>query len=73
MQTCNSSRVSGWTALERRNDSLRRIRFSDETEDKLDALDKEFYRYPHNLTELLFAYVAKHPEEFGELPKPDDA
>ena len=46
--------------------------FSDETEDKLDALDKEFFRYPHNLTELLFAYVAKHPEEFGELPKPDD-
>jgi hypothetical protein len=40
--------------------------FSDETQDKLNALDGEFYRYPDNLTELLFAYVSKHPEEFGE-------
>lgn len=47
--------------------------FSDETEGSLDALDREFYQYPHDLTKLLFAYVAKHPEEFGELPKPDDA
>jgi hypothetical protein len=47
--------------------------FSSETEAKLDALDREFYKYPHNLTELLFLYVSKHPEEFGELPKPDDA
>ena len=49
------------------------VEFSDETEDELTVLDGEFYQYPHNLTELLFAYVAKHPEEFGELPKPDDA
>ena len=49
------------------------VEFSDETEDELNALDGEFYQYPHNLTELLFAYVAKHPEEFGTLPKPDDA
>jgi hypothetical protein len=41
---------------------------SDKTEDKLNALDNEFYRYPDNLTELLFAYVSKHPEEFGEQP-----
>ena len=47
--------------------------FSDETEDKLDALDREFFQYPHNLTELLFAYVSKHPEEFGKLPEPEDA
>jgi hypothetical protein len=47
--------------------------FSDETEGKLDALDKEFFQYPHNLTQLLFAYVSKHSEEFGELPEPDDA
>jgi hypothetical protein len=49
------------------------VEFSDETEDELNALDGEFYQYPHNLTDLLFAYVAKHPEEFGDLPKPDDA
>jgi hypothetical protein len=47
--------------------------FSDETEDKLGALDREFFQYPHNLTELLFSYVAKHPEEFGKLPEPDEA
>jgi Domain of unknown function (DUF4375) len=47
--------------------------FSDEIEEKLNSLDGEFYQYPHNLTELLFAFVSKHPEEFGELPKPDDA
>ena len=47
--------------------------FPDETEQKLDVLDREFYQYPNNLTELLFAFVSKHPEEFGELPRPDDA
>jgi hypothetical protein len=36
-------------------------------------LDQEFYSYPHNLTDLLFAYLSAHPEEFGTLPKPDDA
>jgi len=38
----------------------------------LETLDSEFFEYPHNLTDLLFAYVSKHPEEFGELPKPDE-
>ena len=42
--------------------------FSDEQEDELSALDDEFFQYPHNLTELLFAYVSTHPEEFGEVP-----
>jgi len=46
--------------------------FSDEVEEKLNALDTEFFKYPHDLTKLLFAYVSNHPEEFGELPKPDD-
>ncbi|MGA3034337.1 MAG: DMP19 family protein [Terracidiphilus sp.] len=47
--------------------------FSDDTEEKLEELDSEFFSYPHNLTDLLFSYVSKHPEEFGELPKPEDA
>ena len=47
--------------------------FSEDTEDRLNALDQEFYQYPHNLTELLFAYVSKCPEEFGKLPEPEDA
>lgn len=47
--------------------------FPDEVFEKLEPLDQEFFSYPHNLTNLLFAFVSKHPEEFGELPKPDDA
>jgi hypothetical protein len=30
-------------------------------------LDHEFLRYPENLTELLFDYVQRHPQEFGAL------
>lgn len=44
------------------------VNFSDETESVLSDLDQEFYRYPHDLTELLFAYAAQHPDEFGDLP-----
>jgi len=47
--------------------------FSDEIVQQLNALDNEFFQYPHNLTDLLFGYVSKHPEEFGTLPTPDDA
>jgi hypothetical protein len=47
--------------------------FSDEVLEKLEPFDQEFFSYPHNLTELLFAYVSQHPQEFGELPRPDDA
>ncbi len=47
--------------------------FSEEIIEKLNALDGEFFKYPHNLTDLLFAYVSKHPEDFGTLPRPDDA
>ena len=47
--------------------------FSEDILARLEPLDQEFFAYPHNLTDLLFAYVAAHPEEFGTLPKPDDA
>jgi len=53
--------------------SLAASDFSDEIREKLDALDQEFFQYPHDLSGLLFAYVSKHPEDFGELPEPDDA
>jgi Domain of unknown function (DUF4375) len=46
--------------------------FSDEIQRQLETLDSEFVAYPHNLTDLLFAFVSKHPEEFGELPKAYD-
>jgi hypothetical protein len=47
--------------------------FSDEILGKLEPLDQEFFAYPHNLTDLLFAYVLAHPREFGALPEPTDA
>jgi len=47
--------------------------FSVDILEQLEPIDQEFFSYPHNLTDLLFAYVAAHPEEFGSLPKPDDA
>jgi hypothetical protein len=47
--------------------------FSDEILEKLEPLDQEFFAYPHSLTDLLFAYVSEHPDEFGKLARPDDA
>ncbi len=46
--------------------------FSDKVLEQLQTLDNEFFAYPHNLTDLLFAYVSKHTEEFGTLPTADD-
>ena len=42
--------------------------FSDETETGLRELDRQFYQYPDDLTDLLYKYVSEHPDEFGELP-----
>lgn len=47
--------------------------FSSETVEALDSLDQAFFSYPHDLTDLLFSFVSGHPEEFGTLPRPDDA
>jgi len=47
--------------------------FSDETLAALEPLNEEFFSYPHSLTDLLFAFVSEQPEEFGALPKADDA
>ncbi len=49
------------------------VEFSEETLEELEALDREFFEYPHNLTDLLFAYVSKYPEEFGRLPNPGES
>jgi hypothetical protein len=46
--------------------------FSIEIQNELDRLDNEFFKQPNDLTELLFAFVAQHAEEFGKLPKADD-
>ena len=47
-------------------------KFSDEVRKNLGSLDNEFFAYPHNPTDLLFAFVSKYPGEFGELPRADD-
>jgi Domain of unknown function (DUF4375) len=41
--------------------------FPSDVEEALSDLDEEFIAYPHNLTELLFAYVSRCPDEFGPL------
>jgi hypothetical protein len=41
--------------------------FPTDVEEELSQLDEAFFAYPHNLTELLFAYVPDHPDEFGPL------
>jgi hypothetical protein len=63
------------TGLPETSETIRSIAadFSGEVLDKLEPLDQEFFAYPHNLTDLLFAYVSAHPEEFGTLPQPDEA
>ena len=45
------------------------VDFSEAVLTGLEELDAEFFSYPDNLTDLLFAYVAQHPEEFGSLPE----
>jgi len=43
--------------------------FSDEILKEFDALDQEFFAYPHDLTDLLFEYVSAHPQDFGPVPE----
>lgn len=42
---------------------------SAEAREQFEFLDSDFMSYPDNLTVLLFAYVASHPEAFGPIPK----
>jgi hypothetical protein len=44
--------------------------FSENIRAQLETLDAEFFTYPHDLTELLYAYVSRHPEEFGAVLRP---
>lgn len=73
---CKRAIASGFPAgLPRTPESIASAaaNFSDDILERLEPFDQEFLSYPHNLTDLLFEYVSKHPEEFGTLPKPDDA
>jgi len=40
----------------------------DDLDDQLNTLDSQFFAYPDDITDLLFAFVANHAGEFGELP-----
>lgn len=40
---------------------------NDEASEKLDGLDSEFFKYPDDLTELLFEFVREHPDAFGSV------
>jgi hypothetical protein len=40
---------------------------SDEQGEILDRLDAEFFKYPDDLTELLFQFVSKHQKVFGPV------
>jgi hypothetical protein len=46
--------------------------FSDDILGQLAGLDKQFFTYPDNLTDLLFDFVSKYPDEFGVMPVPND-
>jgi hypothetical protein len=73
---CNRAIITAYPAgLPAAVESIRSVAadFPDEILEELELLDQEFFAYPHNLTDLLFAYVSSHPEEFGKVPKPDDA
>ena len=52
-------------APEERCDALDAL--SEKQRDLLESLDSKFFEYPDDLTELLFAYVSKHPETFGPV------
>lgn len=41
---------------------------SGERQERLAALDSEFFAYPDDLTEMLFEFVYQHPESFGPVP-----
>jgi hypothetical protein len=62
------------TGLPRSPESIGEItdNFSDEILAELNGLDHEYFGCPEELTDLLFEFVSKHPEEFGILPEADD-
>ena len=44
-------------------------KLDDEAQALLEALDTEFFGYPDDLTDLLYAFVSRHPQVFGPVPK----
>src|SRR5262249_47890489 len=50
-----------------REDALDSLGEADLT--RLETLDEEFYKYPDDLTDLLYKFVAARPDTFGEVPQ----
>jgi hypothetical protein len=75
-QICDRAIATAYPAglpATRESISVMAAAFSGMTLQSLEPLTQEFIAYPHDLTDLLFAYVSVHPEEFGAVPEPDDA
>ncbi|MBX3414053.1 MAG: DMP19 family protein [Pirellulales bacterium] len=47
------------------------LALSEDAEEEFDSLDEEFFEYPDNLTELLYAYVRQHQSEIAGVDKVD--
>ena len=56
------------TAREELVDSL-----AESLQEQMAEFDQQFMAYPDDLTELLFRYVAGHPDVFGPVPSSEDA
>ena len=52
-----------WRDSDMRREML--IALPETSQDALDTLDEKFYRYPDDLTALLYAYVCDHRKEIG--------
>lgn len=47
--------------------TLKETRHLPDATKKLASLDEDFFAYPDNLTDLLYAYVETHPAVFGNV------
>lgn len=45
----------------------------EDVHERMEELDEKFLEYPDNLTDLLFAYVAGHPDAFGPVEGVEEA
>ena len=52
-----------WLDDDARQDTV--LALDDDIQSELEELDQAFFKYPNNLTELLYAYVVQHRDEIG--------
>jgi hypothetical protein len=61
--------ISSWLFATIRSVSVPSATAIEADEEILESLDSQFFSYPDNLTELLFAFVAENQDEFGKVPE----